>query len=228
MIRWIAFDAVGTLISPTPDVALAYYQIGRRHGSQATVQELRSQFWNVFQASVSACLPSNDGHVVTSEELECRRWRWIVERLLPDVTDATACFQELYEHFALPINWKVFDDVQPTLIRLHEAGYRLAMASNFDQRLTGIVAATQELRRIEKVIVSTSVGYCKPSSRFYSAVLKVCECEPEEIVMIGDEHEADVVGPMQLGIRALQIDRKASDGLYSLHQVPGLLSELVN
>ena len=33
-IRWIAFDAVDTLIRPNPSVAAIYQEIGTRHGSR--------------------------------------------------------------------------------------------------------------------------------------------------------------------------------------------------
>ncbi len=225
MLRWIALDAVGTLIHPEPDVAHAYAQIGRKYGSRLTASDVQLRFRSVFEHSTKACLPVDDGHIVTSEELEMRRWQWIVERVLPDVVDPLECFSELYQHFGQPAHWKVYDDVGPVLVRLRRAGYRLALASNFDQRLQKISEKTPGFDVFEQIVVSTAVGYCKPSSRFYEGLLTACDCRPEELVMIGDDPEADVAGPAQLGIRGLLLDRHATAGLTSLLQLPDLLRE---
>jgi putative hydrolase of the HAD superfamily len=138
MYRWIAFDAVGTLIYPEPDVATAYANIGQRHGSHLTPAELRLRFRSTFAESTAACLPSEDGHILTSEDLERARWQWIVQRTLSDVTDSAKCFAELFGHFARPENWRLYDDVSETLSRVRQRGFRIAIASNFDQRLHGV------------------------------------------------------------------------------------------
>jgi putative hydrolase of the HAD superfamily len=146
MLRWIAFDAVGTLIDPHPDVATAYARIGAKYDSRRTVSEVRTRFRSAFAASTAVCLPCEAGQILTSEDLEANRWRWIVEHVLDDVQDRAACFTELYDHFADPANWRLFDDAPETLSRLRDQGLRLAMASNFDQRLHAVCRGIPELQ----------------------------------------------------------------------------------
>lgn len=207
MLRWIAFDAVGTLIDPEPDVATAYGQIGRKYGSRLTAAEIRLRFRTAFAASNAACLPLESGHFLTSEVLEAKRWRWIVERVLDDVQDREPCFAELYEHFAEPTNWRLFPDVAGVLDRLRNDGLRLAIASNFDQRLHAVCRGIPELQVMDEIVVSTDVGACKPSPRFFEALLDRCDCRPDELLMVGDDYEADVSGPQRIGIPALFLDR---------------------
>ena len=45
-----------------------------------------------------------------------------------------ACFEELFVHFGQPSSWSCFADVEPALAALSQAGYRLAVSSNFDAR----------------------------------------------------------------------------------------------
>jgi putative hydrolase of the HAD superfamily len=227
MIRWIAFDAVGTLIEPEPDVATVYAVAGWRHGSRLSTDDVRSRFRRSFAESTEACLPRNDGDVVTSEELEVERWRWIVARVLDDVADPQACFQELYEHFARAESWRVFDDAGPALEALQRAGLRLALASNFDRRLHDVCRGLPVLSVIERIVVSTDVGACKPSRRFFTSLLDTCACRADELLMVGDDREADILGPQRSGISAVLIDRRAATNapevIHSLAELPALV-----
>ena len=54
-------------------------------------------------------------------------------------THWTAAFSELWQHFASAQHWRLYDDVAPTIKRLRDQGYRIAVASNFDERLTSIL-----------------------------------------------------------------------------------------
>lgn len=227
MPRWIAFDAVGTLIYPDPDVATAYAVIGQKYGSSCQPGELRPRFAQVFADSAAACLPSRDGDVFTDEDLEVARWRWIVEQMLPDVTDSEACFQELYDHFASPANWRLFPDVAATFAALNQQAIRLAVASNFDQRLPTICRGFSEFDAVEHIVVSTQVNACKPSARFYHGLLQTCGCLPDELWMIGDEWDSDVAGPEKLGIRALWLDRKSTGQHPNSSSIPSL-TELIS
>lgn len=223
MPAWIAFDAVGTLIFPQPGVAAAYARIGGKFGSRQTVEAIRTRFGSVFVESTAACLPFDGTHILTSEDLERRRWKWIVERILPDTVDPAACFAELYDHFARPENWRLFDDVEPVLRELRRRGYRLALASNYDRRLYDVCRGFPVLAEMDQVVISTEAGACKPSGRFYSALLERCGCTVDEVLMVGDDDEADVRGPTALGMSALRIDRQAdtstSDIMRSLFEL---------
>lgn len=210
MLRWIAFDAVGTLIYPDPEVASAYAMIAGKHGSRLTPEEIRPKFRTLFAESIAACLPSEEGQVLTNETLETERWRWIVERALPDVASPEACYAELYEHFARSESWRLYADVAETLRQLRDLGLRIAIASNFDQRLHAVCRGLPELKGIEQIVVSTEVGACKPSPRFFTALLDACGCAADELLMVGDEIEADILGPQKSGIPAVLIDRNGT------------------
>lgn len=227
MIRWIAFDAVGTLIYPEPDVATSYAIIGQKYGSRLTAADLRSRFSDVFVKSTAACLPTESGDVVTNEELELQRWQWIVDQMLPDVSDRESCFQELYDHFARPESWRIFPDAAEAINTLSRQSLRLAIASNFDQRLRQVCRGFPEFQAVERIVVSTEVYACKPSARFYQGLLQACKCGPDELWMVGDEFDADVAGPEALGIRATWVDRNSA-GRPSQASTIRLLTELVD
>ncbi|MQA93133.1 MAG: HAD hydrolase-like protein [Streptosporangiales bacterium] len=54
-------------------------------------------------------------------------------------------------------------------------------------------------------LLSHSLGVAKPARIFYSLVIAAAECEPGEILFVGDSIRSDVVGPMKAGMRAALI-----------------------
>lgn len=221
-IRWIAFDAVGTLIFADPPVHLAYYRAGKRYGSQLRPEEVRRRFQEAFARrgrAISACAEPM-GSIVTSEsgapvartcseESEREFWKRIVADVLPDVADPRACFEELFDHFARPESWQVFADVEETLAEARRRGIRLAIASNFDARLHAVCDGLPELAAIERRCVSSEIGHRKPERAFFERLLADCGCAADELLVIGDDYEADIAAPRLMGIRALHLDRSA-------------------
>ena len=208
--QWLAFDAVGTLIDPDPTVAVAYQAVGARLGSRFTIAEVSQRFRSAFRRSERDGFPGGPLPVEcwkTSDAVEAARWRWIVGEVLCDVQDQETCFRELWEHFSHPSSWKLFADVEQSLTWLVRSGYRLAIASNFDTRLHSVCDALPCFSQVERRIVSATVGCRKPSGDFFAAVVRECACEPGQILMIGDNHEYDVVAPRLAGLRSLHLDR---------------------
>lgn len=225
--RWLIFDAVGTLIQPNPSVAVAYQTIASRHGSQLTVEEVGQRFRHAFRQSEQTSFSTTNGHHWDSnDQIELARWRWIVGEVVPDVRNHELCFDELWDHFARPTSWTCFDDVKPALAALGDAGYRLAIGSNFDSRLHRVCDAWPDLLPIERRFVSSETGYRKPAPQFYQALIAACDCAPDEILMIGDDPEHDVSGPTAAGIQARLIDRRTSSGTGTLKSLRELLAEI--
>ena len=223
--RWLIFDAVGTLIHPDPPVAVAYHSVATRHGSRLTVAEIGERFKRAFKRSETEPFtngPSPGFPLLSSEAIEAARWRWIVGEVIPDVDSIEDCYRELWDHFARPTSWSCFDDVEETLSTLSMAGIRLAIASNFDSRLHEVWAGHAPLKSIEHRFVSSECGCRKPARDFYDLILSHCDCPPNQILMVGDDPEHDVAGPMAAGMQSLLIDRRphsASGSIQSLLQL---------
>lgn len=225
--KWLIFDAVGTLIQPTPPVAVAYQTIASRYGSQSTVTEVSDRFRQAFRQSEVDAFPdgpSRNTPWASSNEIEFARWRWIVGQVVPDVENHDQCFREMWDYFARPTAWSCFHDVRATLMCLRNAGYRLAIASNFDSRLHAVCDGMAELQPIEHRFVSSETGFRKPAPDFYSAIIRHCDCPANEILMVGDDAEHDVAGPLAVGMAAILLDRKSEK---SSQTSIGSLSELI-
>lgn len=208
-IRWVVFDVVGTLLTPEPAVAEAYQRIGARLGSRVDVEEVSRRFRKAFFQSDTVCFPQQRQRR-TSEPEERARWQWIVAQVFDDVADGDACFQQLWNHFADPSAWRVYPEVASVVERLRALDLRLAMASNFDARLHRLCADEPALRAIEPRLVSSEVGFRKPAPEFYRAVIAACQVPANQILMVGDDWDADVVAARRAGLRACWLNRRGA------------------
>lgn len=207
--QWLAFDAVGTVIQAEPDVHQAYFEIGRQYGAQLTIDEVKQRFREAFadRAETSA---ADQAALTSSEQGERRFWQQVVSHVLPDVADHAACFEQLYDYFARPEHWRCFPDVGETLAELRRRGFRIALASNFDARLRQVCAGLPELAPVERLVISSEVGWRKPHAGFFDALCRVLDCTPDKVLLIGDDYVNDVLGAQAAGIDVIRIERSGS------------------
>lgn len=208
-IRWVVFDAVGTLIYPTPDVATAYHQAGARHGSRRSIDDVRSRFQTAFRTMNSS--DGSSAELQTSEAIEVARWKRVVDFVFDDLPSTGDCFSELYQHFARPTAWRCFDDVTGAFSLLRARGVKLAIASNFDSRLHAVCGGLPPLNEITRRAVSSELGFQKPSRSFYTSLLKMLDATAREVLVVGDDWVNDVRGAEEAGIRGVLLDRASRD-----------------
>ncbi|MGI8979194.1 MAG: HAD-IA family hydrolase [Pirellulaceae bacterium] len=202
-IRAVLFDAVGTLIYPHPPVAEVYHREAQKHGSKYSVNEIAGRF--------RAVIARHHQGGRTSESLERERWRRIVHDVIDDVEDSQELFlSALWKHFGAASSWRLFEDVAPTWQDLSRRGYLLGIASNFDSRLRTICRGLSPLTECRRIFVSSEVGFPKPEPRFYRAVEVQLGLRSEQILLIGDDHAADVAGPLSAGWQAIWLRRDTS------------------
>ena len=204
-LRAIIFDAVGTLIYADPSVAEVYHLIGWEHGSRLSLDDIARRIRAAFTASESG---EGLSRQPTSEPHERVRWQQIVAAVLEDVADQKKVFPALWDHFAQPQSWRLFDDAEAVLAELSNRGYRLAIASNFDKRLYAIRQAHVPLARCERCFVSSEIHFPKPDPRFFSAVEVQLDLRPQRLLMVGDDWTNDTLGARAAGWQALQLSRR--------------------
>ncbi len=216
------FDAVGTLIYPTPSVAVAYQQLGVQHGSKLNQQEIGRSF--------RLAIRRHNQSRQTSELLERQRWQHIVSDVFTDIQDSTTLFHELWDHFAQPSNWSVFDDVAPTFTALHAAGIQIAIASNFDTRLIEITKQLPPLDQIQHIFVSSRLGFAKPTVEFFRTIEQQLDLPPSQLLMVGDDQLNDFEGAANSGWHSVLVRRivpaRRQDALTSLVDVANVVARM--
>jgi putative hydrolase of the HAD superfamily len=209
--KGIVFDAVGTLIRPDPPVAESYWRAGRRFGSRLSGDEIERRFRSAF-----ARREADDRRMGwhASEPDERLRWQRIVAEVFDDVPAdrQSDLFAALWDHFAQPGHWRLFEDVAPTLAGLAESGRTLAIASNFDARLIAIHRGHPPLAACRRIFISSQIGFRKPDRRFFDAVAASLALPAAHILLIGDDPHNDHRAAQSAGWRSLLLDRHGNHG----------------
>ena len=96
------------------------------------------------------------------------------------------------------------------LLYLREKGYRLSVVSNFDHAPT----ARELLRKFgiadffEHTVISEEVGWRKPHRKIFEFALASLGENPSEVIFIGDNPEADIMGSSDCGIDSVWVKRR--------------------
>ena len=217
--RAVMFDAVGTIMFADPPVVDVYHAAAEQHGVSVSPAIIRERI-------ASALVKHFAERTTSSEAIEASRWRTIVADVFERDGKAVAgIFDHLWQHFAQPSAWRLFDDVPDCFSALIDAGYRIGIASNFDARLRQVCAGHPALANVE-IFCSSEVGFAKPDPRFFRAIEQRLNLTPPKLALVGDDVIADHQGATAAGWRSIFIDRNGQhgDAIASLAELPKLLA----
>jgi putative hydrolase of the HAD superfamily len=95
-----------------------------------------------------------------------------------------------------------YAETLPALARL-KPRFRLATLTNGNADLARIGMA----HHFEVNLSAGTLGFAKPDLRAYAALAEALTLAPSEILFVGDEPHADVVGPRAAGMRTVWVNR---------------------
>jgi putative hydrolase of the HAD superfamily len=213
-IKAVSFDVGGTLIEPWPSVGHVYAEIAAHHGLKSlSADQLNTRFKTAWRARQSF------GH---------SRNEW--EELVTEVFGGAippGFFAELYDHFAQPTAWHIYEDVLPALDELASRETKLAVISNWDERLRPLLHALRLDGYFEAFAISFEVGFPKPSRVIFEHAADKLGVPAAAILHIGDSLEMDVEGATSAGFCAVQIHRRSigNPGIHSLGEIAAIIGK---
>ncbi|MDG6909112.1 MAG: HAD-IA family hydrolase [Nitrososphaerota archaeon] len=222
--RAVFFDLGGTLLVMRRDRIISRILTGS--GYSATADEVRSAYFAVEPGWLLAY-----GHRrFTPEESEesYRQLDALVFRhLFPGSSDAEAerlshLMRKMWPEVQESIPLELYPDAEPTLRRLSDAGFKLALVSNAPPDVAGTVSDLGLEKYFPVVVVSGVVGVSKPNPDIFRIALHGTGAEPGEAVHIGDLYDADVKGARNAGVTGILLDRYGSYGDMGCPKISGL------
>ena len=105
----------------------------------------------------------------------------------------------------------VVPEAPAALSRLERAGITLGVISNWDHTLPSILEKKGLARFFKVVVASTMFGEAKPSRKIFEHALSLAGAQPGEAWHVGDDADADALGAVRAGLRAVLLD---PHGLY--------------
>jgi len=116
------------------------------------------------------------------------------------------------------------DGAAETLGTLRDRGYRIAVISNADGRVRGLLEDAGLSPYLEFVVDSAEVGLEKPDPRIFHAATGRLDLPPQACAYVGDIYEIDVLGAERAGLSAVLVgDGPAPDTVVRVQGLAGLL-----
>jgi putative hydrolase of the HAD superfamily len=209
LIRAVLLDAVGTLVRLREPVGETYARVAAAHGVAIAPWRIGDAFRRTFAATPTAVFPDAPPACVPARERAW--WRDLARRafLAADsaqrFADFDACFDELWRHFASPAAWAPAPGAAEALAALRAAGRRIAVVSNFDRRLPGILAGLDLAPGLDACILPADAGAAKPDPRIFRAALAALGARPDEAACVGDDRALDLEPARALGIHPIDV-----------------------
>jgi putative hydrolase of the HAD superfamily len=224
-LRAVTFDAAGTLIVPAEPVLHTYARVAAHCGLVTAPATSGDTF-----ARIMAEAPPLAFGDPPPEDLAARERGWwvaVVARTLGVADDApgfAACFDALYDHYGRAEAWTVVPAARAVLTTLRRRRFGIAVISNFDRRLHGLLAALQLAPALDAVLVSVEVGWAKPAPEIFRRAFRVLGVPAAAVLHVGDDAHADAGGALAAGAQAALVGtRRIGPGmvrLASLTEVP--------
>ncbi len=109
--------------------------------------------------------------------------------------------------------WVPCPNTIPVLERLKSAGYRMGVISNWDKSARSILKKHGIDRFFEVIVISSEVGYEKPSPEIFRIALEKAGVSPGESLYVGDNYYDDAVGAGKAGIETVILNRFGRKGI---------------
>jgi len=200
-IKAVSFDVGGTLIDPWPSVGHIYADVASKYGIRTvSPEELNRRFaraWNTRRGF----------------DYSRKDWAALVDQTFAGLTPtppSRAFFDELWARFDQPDAWRIYDDVWPTINTLRERGFKLAIISNWDQRLRPLLARLGLSQHFDTIVISIELGARKPSREIFRNAALNLDLPPDAILHVGDNPDEDLAGARAAGFDAVLLDRSAT------------------
>jgi FMN phosphatase YigB (HAD superfamily) len=108
------------------------------------------------------------------------------------------------------MNYVRIDKNAASVIRGLHGKYQLGVVSNFaiPECVQKLLEQNGLANLFDVVIVSAAVNKRKPSPEIFKHALEKLQLTPSEVVFVGDTVDADIMGPKQLGMKTVYIERR--------------------
>lgn len=200
--RVVLVDAAGTLFHPRVALGALLRDIAVPCGIDASPERMESVFRSCW-ANDRRDHPLSGPTTAGEDRARWDRLALAVLDRLGGCRNPPGFLDGFYRIHGDPACWRLFPGVESGLAALAGGGRRLAVVSNWDSRLFGLVAGMGLGRWFEVVFASAPFGAAKPDASIFRAALAHFGAAPAETVFIGDSLEDDVHGAEACGIPAV-------------------------
>ncbi len=201
-IKAVFFDAEGTIFHIRPSVGDIYAKICQRFGLDISSEKLHESFRKAWEAHLK-----RRGRTILKPEVCIEEWRKIFLDTVSfhgTLSDPEAAYRTAYETFARRESYELSPGIKDVFSFLKESGKKLAIISNWDERLFTLLRDFDLLKFFDEVLIACEIGISKPDVQIFKLACKKLNVAPSQALMIGDQMNEDILGARQAGLWALR------------------------
>ena len=215
----VVLDAAGTIVEVDGSVGEAYAADAASAGAALAAGAIERGFERAMAAAPPVAF--GDRPEAGREAAERAWWRAVAREALeaagppPGGFDFERFFDLAWRRFSHPGAWRVPADVRPALRALRVGGVPLAVFSNWDGRLEGVLDGLGLGGFFTAVAVSSRQRAAKPDPAAFAEARATLErhlASPDVPTMVGDRLDRDVEPALAAGWRAVWLDRDGRGG----------------
>jgi putative hydrolase of the HAD superfamily len=226
----VFFDAGETLVHPHPTFPDLFATILAREGYDVDAETIRERI-HVVSDRFSRAARENELWTTTPDKSRAF-WHDVYGIFFEHlgIGEANGLIDVVYREFTDLANYALFDDVVPVLEKLHAAGLRLGVISNFEEWLERLLERLGVRAYFDVRVISGVEGLEKPDPAIFRLATTRAGVEPERSVYVGDNPEFDVEPALAVGMYPVLLDRRgrfadaAGHRIRSLDELPGIVA----
>jgi putative hydrolase of the HAD superfamily len=224
VIEIVFFDAGETLLHPHPSFPELFSATCARHGIDVSPEEVAPVLFGMVRNMAEVAAEAGVANASASEHEAYRFWTHVYRRCLAELSiEAEWLADELYKVFSDGASYRLYDDALPAIEALKDAGYRIGLISNFEGWLEELLVELELGDVFEVSVISGLVGVEKPNARIYEIALDQAGVDPGVAAHVGDSLPNDIQPPVDLGMKAVLLDRAGRHGNEKLPVIRSLL-----
>lgn len=225
----VLFDIGWTLVFPDPTRRKILFGILRDRGYQISknCEEIAHQAAQVFY----------DLHRWQHQTPKSLRAFWaqyyrVLFANLDIPIDDNGLIETLEDDVKSKIRYHLYPDALSTLMELRRRGFVLAAVSNWSTDLLYLYKEWELHLYLDALTVSDVVGFHKPQPQIFDIALRNLGLSSREVIYVGDDYKADVLGARAADITPVLIDRSGENShrdclrVQSLSEVLSLVGEV--
>ena len=204
--RGLLLDAMGTLIGLRRPVGEGYAAVAASFGLGWNSDAINRIFPQVYRQAPPLAFPELDAQALQQAELDW--WGLRIAEVLAQAGEPPPppeLVQALFDHYGQATAWRVYAEVPEQLRRWRELGLQLAVVSNFDGRLPGLLEQLHLHHWFDAVVISSRAG-AKPDPAPFHRALEALGLSAQQTWHVGDSDD-DRRGAQAAGVPFVRVRR---------------------
>lgn len=217
--KHLFFDLDRTLWDFERSALLTFEEMHEVYDIQAPFNE----YYRSYQAINHQLWEQYKENRIGKEELALKRFELSLQRFGIDNPDLAKRLAFHYREHS-PKKVSLFDGCHELLAYL-EGRYSMHIITNGFEEIQFIKLERGGLHSyFQHVITSEKVGFKKPDPRIFEFALEVTGAKPSESLMIGDDHEVDILGAQGIGMDQALVHSNGQDACGATYCFPDLIA----